>query len=143
MASIRDESVAVDTNVWIFALRKESAYPACEALLFDWLPDLRIYMPLQIFLELQHNFSAGEMRRFILALTRARSLTWDYTPARSDLIDQWEQRGAKKGDAVIAAHLEEAAVRYLVSENRDFLKGLPALPFTVLRSHETTQLLVP
>lgn len=130
---MRDELVTVDTNVWIFALRKESAYPACEALLFDWLPDLRIYMPLQIFLELQRNFSAGEMRRFILALTRARSLTWDYTPARSDLIGQWAQRWAKK----------EAAIRYLVSENRDFLKGLPALPFTVLSSHETTQLLVP
>lgn len=43
----------------------------------------------------------------------------------------------------MAAHLEEAAIRYLVSENRDFLKGLPALPFTVLSSHETTQLLVP
>ncbi len=40
---------------WIFALCKEPAYPACETLLFDKLPDLQIYMPLQIFLELQRN----------------------------------------------------------------------------------------
>lgn len=143
MISIRDELVTVDTNVWIFALRKESAYPSCETLLFGSLPDLQIYMPLQIFLELQRNLTTGEMRRFILALTRAQSVAWDYTPARSDLIRQWEQRGAKKGDAAIAAHLEGAAIRYLVSENRDFLKGLPELPFTVLSSHETIQLLVP
>ena len=143
MTSIRDEAVAVDTNVWIFALRKEPAYPACETLLFDKLPDLQIYMPLQIFLELQRNLTDREMRRVILALTRARTVTWDYTPARLDLIRQWEQRGAKKGDAVISAHLEEAAISYLVSENRDFLKAFPDLPFTVLSSEETVRLLAP
>ena len=140
MTSIRDETVAVDTNVWIFALRKEPTYPACETLLFDKLPDLQIYMPLQIFLELQRNLTAGEMRRVVLALTRARTATWDYTPARLDLIRQWE---AKKGDAVISAHLEEAAISYLVSENRDFLKALPGLPFTVLGSEEAVRLLTP
>ena len=143
MTSIRDEAVAVDTNVWIFALRKEPTYPACETLLFDKLPDLQIYLPLQIFLELQRNLTAGEMRRVVLALTRARTATWDYTPARLDLIRQWEQRGAKKGDAVISAHLEEAAISYLVSENRDFLKALPGLPFTVLGSEEAVRLLTP
>ena len=143
MTSIRDEAVAVDTNVWIFALRKEPTYPACETLLFDKLPDLQIYMPLQIFLELQRNLTAGEMRQVVLALTRARPATWDYTPARLDLIRQWEQRGAKKGDAVISAHLEEAAISYLVSENRDFLKALPGLPFTGLGSEEAVRLLTP
>ena len=34
-----------------------------------------------------------------------------------------------------------AAIRYLVSENRDFLKELPALPFTVLSSEEAVRLL--
>ena len=68
-------------------------------------------------------------------------MTWDYAPARIERIRQWEQRGAKKGDAVITAHLEVAAMRYLVSENRDFLKELPALPFTVLSSEEAVRLL--
>jgi hypothetical protein len=42
---------------------------------------------------------------------------------------------------VITAHLEVAAIRYLVSENRDFLKELTALPFTVLSSEEAVRLL--
>jgi len=33
--SIRSEAVASDTNVFVFALRKEAAYPACKTLLFD------------------------------------------------------------------------------------------------------------
>ncbi len=75
MTSIRDEAVAIDTNVWIFALRKEPTYPACETLLFDKLPDLQIYMPLQIFLELQRNLTAGEMRRVVLALDQSPTPT--------------------------------------------------------------------
>ncbi len=140
MSSIRGETVALDTNVFIFALRKEPDYPACETLLFDKLAALQVYMSLQIFLELQRNLTASEMRRVARALTMAQAVTWDYVPARMDLIRQWEQRGAKKGDAAIAAHLEGAAIRYLVSENRDFLKELPALPFTVLSSEEAVAL---
>jgi len=131
----------LDTNVFIFALRKEPNYPACETLLFDKLPALQGYMPLQIFLELQRNLTGSEMRRVVRALAMAHTVTWDYAPARMDLIRQWEQRGAKKGDAVITAHLEAATIRYLVSENRDFLIELPALPFTVLSSEEAVRLL--
>jgi len=131
----------LDTNVFIFALRKEPNYPACETLLFDKLSALQVYMPLQIFLELQRNLTGSEMRRVVRALAMAHTVTWDYAPARMDLIRQWEQRGAKKGDAVITAHLEAATIRYLVSENRDFLIELPALPFTVLSSEEAVRLL--
>ncbi len=141
MPSIRSEAVALDTNVFIFALRKEPNYPACETLLFDKLSALQVYMPLQIFLELQRNLTGSEMRRVVRALAMAHTVTWDYAPARMDLIRQWEQRGAKKGDAVITAHLEAATIRYLVSENRDFLIELPALPFTVLSSEEAVRLL--
>ena len=141
MNSIRGETVALDTNVFIFALRKEPNYPACETLLFDKLPELQVYMPLQIFLELQRNLTGSEMRRVVRALTMAQAVTWDYAPAQVDRIRQWEQRGAKKGDAVITAHLEAATIRYLVSENRDFLQELPALPFTVLSSEEAVRLL--
>ena len=141
MNSIRGEPVALDTNIFIFALRKEPNYPACETLLFDKLNELQVYMPLQIFLELQRNLTGSEMRRVVRALTMAHTVTWDYAPARLDLIRWWEQHGAKKGDAVITAHLEVATIRYLVSENRDFLVELPALPFTVLSSAEAVQLL--
>ncbi len=141
MTSIRGEAVAFDTNVCIFALRKEPNYPACATLLFDKLTEPQVYMPLQIFLELQRNLTPSEMRRVVRAFMMAQAVTWDYAPARIERIRQWEQRGAKKGDAVITAHLEVAAIRYLVSKNRDFLKELPALPFTVLSSEEAVRLL--
>lgn len=121
MISIRGEKVALDTNVWIFALRKDPAFAACETLVFDKLHEFQVYMPLQIFLELHRNLAPGEIRRLVHGLTMTRSVTWDYTPARLEFVRHWEQRGMRKGDAVIAAHMEDAAIRYLISENRDFL----------------------
>jgi hypothetical protein len=121
----------LDTNVFIFALRQEPNFPACETLLFDKLNALQVYVPRQIFLELQHNLTASEMRRVGRALAMAHTVTWDCAPARGGPVRHWEQQGAKKGDAVITAHPEAATIRYLVSENRDFLLELPALPFTV------------
>ena len=75
MNSIRDERVALDTNVCLFALRKEPNYPACETLLFDKLHALQVYMPLQIFLELQRNLTGSEMRRVVRALAMAHTVT--------------------------------------------------------------------
>lgn len=139
MTSIRGEKVALDTNVWIFALRKDPNFAACETLVFDKLHELQIHMPLQIFIELQHNLASGEMQRIVHGLTMTRAVTWDYTPARLELVRRWEQHGAKKGDAIIAAHLEEAAIRYLISENRDFLTALSELPFSILSSAEAVR----
>ena len=141
MNSIRHEAVALDTNVFVFALRKEAAYPACETLLFDKLSDLQVYLPLQIFVELQRNLTGDEMRGVLRALLRAKTVTWDYAPAPAELIARWEQQGAKKGDAVIAAHLEAAKIHYLVSENRHFLTEISAPPFQVLRSEAVIELL--
>ena len=141
MNSIRDELVAFDTNVFLFALRKHPSYPACEALLFDKLSELKVYIPLQIFVELQRNLHNHEMRGLLRALLRAKAVTWDYAPAPTELIAHWEQQGAKKGDAVIAAHLDAAKTRYLVSENRHFLTELPSSPFQVLTSEEVIELL--
>lgn len=139
--SIRNARVALDTNQFIFALRRDINYPACEILLFDLLTQLHIYMPLQILIELQRNLSTSEMRGILLALTKAKTITWDYALARSDDVARWERYGAKKGDAVIVAHLEAANVRYLISENRHFLGELSDLPFKVLTSKEALQML--
>jgi hypothetical protein len=136
VSSIRDEAVSLDTNEFVFAIRRETSYPTCETLLFDRLGERNLYMPLQILIELQRNLSHNEMRGVLLAITRAKTITWDYAPARLDLVNQWEQRGAKKGDAVIAAHLEASDVRYFISENRHFLAEIPHLPVEVLTSEE-------
>lgn len=141
MNSIRDEIVAFDTNVFLFALRKHPSYPACEMLVFDKLSELKVYFPLQVFVELQRNLHNDEMRGLLRALLRAKTVTWDYAPPPTELIARWEQQGAKKGDAVIAAHLEAAKTRYLVSENRHFLTELPGSTFQVLRSDEAIELL--
>ena len=141
MNSIRHEAVALDTNIFVFALRKEPAYPECAILLFDKLSELQVYLPLQIFVELQRNLTDAEMRGVLRALRRAKTVTWDYAPAPTERITHWEQQGAKKGDAVIAAHLETAKIRYLVSENRHFLTEIPASPFQVLSSATVIELL--
>jgi len=81
------------------------------------------------------------MRRVLLAVMKARAVTWDYAPAPLELVRTWEQRGAKKGDAVIADHLEIAGVYYFISENRHFIAEITNLPFKVLTSEETLRLL--
>ncbi len=134
MSFTPNELVALDTNQFIFALRRTAAYPACEILLFDKLPELQIYMPLQVLIELQRNLNMDEMRGVFLALNQSKAIQSDYKPPPRNLIAEWEKRGAKKGDAVIAAHLESAQVKYLVSENRHFLSEIPDLPFQVLSS---------
>jgi hypothetical protein len=139
--SIRDELVALDTNEIVFALRRHPDFPACQILLFDRLDELNVYMPLQVLLELQRNLHADELAMVFLALTRARSVSWDYTPASPETVREWEERGAREGDAVIAAHLGIRSIRYLLSENRHFLAELMNLPFQVLSGERALQLL--
>ena len=81
MNSIRDELVSLYTNEFIFALRREASHPACETLVFDQLDKLHLYVPLQIVVELQRNLPDEEMRQVLRALTKAKAVTWDYTPA--------------------------------------------------------------
>lgn len=141
MNSIHDDVVSLDTNVFVFALRKDPTHPACETLLYDRLEQLNVYIPLQVLVELQRNLTDQEMHGVLLALTKAKAVRWDYTPAPAMLVTQWQQRGAKKGDAVIVAHLAANAVPYLISENRHFLVEVPDLPFQVLTSEQAVQLL--
>jgi hypothetical protein len=141
VSSIRDAVVGLDTNEFVFALRQDPRHPTCETILFDRLGELKVCLPLQILAELQRNLSTVEMRTVLRALERAGSITWDYAPAPPELIKQWVQRGAKKGDAVIAAHLEAHRTRYFISENRHFLTELPDLPFDVLAAEEVVRLL--
>ena len=141
MNSIREELVVLDTNAFVFALRSDPDHPACETLLFDRLGEINVYMPLQVFLELQRNLHADEMGVAFLALSRAGTVTWDYAPPPLEAVKQWEARGARKGDAVIAALLEARNIRYLISENRHFLLELGNLPFQVISSNEALRLL--
>src|SRR5690606_21729111 len=54
-------------------------------------------------------------------------------PVPRPLVETYSQRGLpEKADAFIGAFAEWMEVRYLVSDNRHFLRDLEASPFTVL-----------
>jgi predicted nucleic acid-binding protein len=58
--SIRDEWILLDTNVWIFGLRRVPDFPACAELLEN-LIRLRVVVPRQILQELQANLFDDEL----------------------------------------------------------------------------------
>ena len=76
--SIQDEWIVLDTNIWIFGLRRVPDFPACAELL-DCLNRLRVVLPRQILQELQANFSEDEMRslfRFLNRLPTTPRIEW-------------------------------------------------------------------
>jgi predicted nucleic acid-binding protein len=127
--SIQDERIVLDTNIWIFGLRRVPDFPACAQLL-ERLHRLSIVLPRQILQELQANLSEDELRtlfRLLNPLPQKVLINWE--KAQQEIIAKYQRLGCKLGDAAVAAHLEELGVKLLVSENRDFLEELKELPF--------------
>ena len=127
--SILDEWIVLDTNIWIFGLRRVSDIPACAQLL-GLLDRLYVVLPRQILQELQANFSEEEVRtlfRLLSGLPHRMKINWE--KAKQENIEKYQRLGCKLGDAVIAAHLEELGIKILISENRDFLSEVKELPF--------------
>jgi hypothetical protein len=58
----------------MFALRKHPSFPACESLVFDKISELRVYLPLQILVELQRNLHSHEMSGLFRALLHAKTV---------------------------------------------------------------------
>lgn len=50
----------------------------------------------------------------------------DFAKIPSNYISMFEQKGLKKGDAQIGAFCEWRKINIIVSDNRDFLRGLSA-----------------
>lgn len=138
---LADEYLALDTNQFVFALRRDPRFPGCASLLFDQIDRLNIHVPLQVMKELHRNLTRRELRQVFSALEAAQECRIDYAPGEAARVLQWEQRGAKKGDAVIVAQLEVAQVKILVTENRHFLSEVNGLPFDVMASEQVVQLL--
>lgn len=134
--SIRDEWILLDTNIWIFGLRRVPDFPACTELLEN-LNRLRVMLPRQILQELQANLVEDELRalfRLLNRLPKSPKIDWQKAPA--EIVAKYQQMGCKLGDAVVSAHLEELGVKVLVTENRDFLEELTALPFRRLNASQ-------
>lgn len=134
--SIQDEWIVLDTNIWIFGLRRVPDFPACTELL-DNLNQLRIILPRQILQELQANLSEDEIRslfRFLNRLPTTPKVEWQ--KAAQETVTKYQRLGCKLGDAVVSAHLEELGINVLVTENRDFLEELSGLPFRRLSASQ-------
>jgi len=124
----------LDTNIWIFGLRRQPEQPACAQVL-QHLPQLYVKIPRQVLLEPQANLRHEEMREFFRLLHRHPGQTdmrWEHVELAR--IRTYQRRGCKLGDAAVAAHIEVLGIGTLVSENRDFLCEIMGLPFRVLRA---------
>jgi hypothetical protein len=141
MSSILDELVCFDTNQFIFGIRRSPQNPACREVLRRHLHKLAVYLPLEILIELHRNLYREEINAAYRILRHAREFVEDFVPVEISLLEHYERIGAKDGDARICAHLHQAKVGWLISENRDFLQELPELPFKVLSSQEALTVL--
>lgn len=130
------EPVVLDTNVWIFGLRRHPGVPSCAQLL-DRLAELRVVLPRQVLRELQVNLSEGEDRSlFRLLKSLSKPVVFDWHRANPEVVRKYTALGCKLGDAALAAHLEDLGIGVLVTENRHFLTEIKDLPFRRLTSAE-------
>ena len=126
----------LDTNVWIFGLRRDDEFPACAHLL-DRIGTFSVLIPLQVLKELNLALALDEMRDFYRLVNQYSEfidLSWE--PAVNERVKFYEELGCRKGDAVIAAHAEALEVKIIVSENRQFLQTLRNSPIEILTSAE-------
>ncbi len=126
----------LDTNVWIFGLRGDQALPSCAKLL-ERIGSFVVTIPLQVLKELNLNLTEVEMSDFYQLLNSYPDfieVSWE--SAAIERVRFFEGRGCRKGDAVIAAHAEALNVTAIVSENRQFLKTINAIPVQIVTAGE-------
>jgi len=124
----------LDTNVWIFGLRRDSALPPCAELL-DRIGSFVVTIPLQVLKELSLNLAKDEMNEFYQLLNSypdCIEISWESAPI--ERVRFFEEGGCRKGDAVIAAHAEALGIRTIISENRQFLQTMQGLPMEIVNS---------
>jgi len=125
--------VSLDTNVWIFGI--VGVDPFCERIILN-LNKFEIVVSDQIRAELERNLSDYDMKQFYQFVLRF-GVKIDFSEVPKDYISQFEKKGLKKGDAEIGAFCEWKRVNVIVSDNRDFLKGLsPEHYFEVMNPKE-------
>lgn len=132
LTTIPHERWLLDTNVWVFGLRGDAEYPACAQLL-ERIGSFSIIIPLQLLKELTVNLTTDETRdlyQLVNQYPEIIEVSWE--PASVDRVRFFEERGCRKGDAVIAAHAEALGVRVIVSENRQFLQTVKDLPLEII-----------
>ena len=112
--------ISLDTNVWIFGIVGVDEF--CERILLN-LDKFEVVIPNQVRAELERNLSDFDMRQFYEFILRS-GVSVDFAQVPSAYITTFEDKGLKKGDAEIGAFCEWRQIDVIVSDNRDFLKGL-------------------
>ena len=130
---MKDIRIVIDTNVWIFAILQTDNF---SRKIIHHLDLLNTTIPNQVRAELQDNLGAVQVKEFHQLINK-HSIEIDFHRITVSRISAYEQKGLKKGDAEIAAYCEWQNINILVSDNRDFLRGLVAShPFRVLSPKE-------
>ncbi|MCP4107436.1 MAG: type II toxin-antitoxin system VapC family toxin [Desulfobacteraceae bacterium] len=112
--------VSLDTNIWIFGFFGTDVF--CEKIIMN-LSGFQIIMPDQIRAELERNLPGQYMKQFYLLAIEA-GVKFDFERVPHSYITMFEQKGLKKGDLTIGAFCEWRRVDIIVSNNRNFLRGL-------------------
>jgi len=114
---VRTERTVLDTNVWIFGLRWIPSYPACVQLMHR-LGELSVVVPRQILQELQANLNDEELQMLFDLVSRyPKRIVLDWQGPPVELSRKYQSLGWKRGDALVASHIEHLGAPVLVSEN--------------------------
>jgi len=114
--------ISLDTNIWIFGILGIDS--CCEKILLN-LAQFEIIIPNQVRAELERNFSPDSLKVFYKFINRL-DIVLSYERVPESYILMFEAKGLKKGDAVIGGFAQWKKVDVIVSDNRDFLRGLSA-----------------
>ena len=122
----------LDTNIWVFGLRRDESFPNCSELL-ERIGSFSVVIPFQVLKELNLNLTEDEISDFYrLANQQPEWIELSWSAAPVERVKFYEERGCRKGDAVIAAQAESLRVGVIVSENRQFLQTIKELPAPIL-----------
>lgn len=114
--------ISLDTNVWIFGILELDQ--DCQNILMN-LSDFEVIVPNQVRKELSDNLSK-EFLKYFYQFALQPNVHLNYETVPEVFITMFESKGLKKGDAIIGGFCEWQKVDKMVSDNRDFLKGLSA-----------------
>jgi predicted nucleic acid-binding protein len=125
--------ISLDTNVWIFGIVGSDKF--CEAILLN-LAQFKVIVPNQVRVELERNLSQQNLKKFYYFI-KEFNIDINYEQVPEIYITMFEGKGLKKGDAIIGGFAEWQKIEAIVSDNRDFLRGLsPEHYFEVMSPQE-------
>jgi predicted nucleic acid-binding protein len=124
--------ICIDSSVFVHGLRGDD--PAVVRLLALVGPDLQLIIPRLVTQEVTRNLRAPEQVRRFYRLFHEYDVAFIVDdPVPADLVEKYVRLGLpEKADAFIGAFAEWLQVRYLISDNRHFLRDLQTEAFDVL-----------